>query len=82
MENKEINIWHFFDEILKHSKKLVLMDGDVSERSLGFASSYGSMVYVNNLNNETNKSLNIICDRTKVGGKPAQGHRNLQARGP
>jgi len=65
MENKEINIWHFFDEILKHSKKLVLMDGDVSERSLGFASSYGSMVYVNNLNNETNKSLNVICDRTK-----------------
>ena len=55
----------FFDEILKHSKKLVLMDGDVSERSLGFASSYGSMVYVNNQNNQTNKSLNVICDRTK-----------------
>ena len=49
MENKEINIWLFFDEILKRSKKLVLMDGDVSERSLGFASSYGSTVYVNNL---------------------------------
>ena len=41
------------------------MDGDVSERSLGFASSYGSMAYVNNLNNMTNKSLNIICDQTK-----------------
>ena len=55
----------FFDEILKHSKKLVLMDGDVSERSLGFASSYGSTVFVSNQNNEANKSLNIICDRTK-----------------
>lgn len=65
MENKEIDIWGFFDEILKHSRKLVLMDGDMSERSLGFASSYGSMVYVNNKNTETNKSLNIICDRTK-----------------
>lgn len=65
MENKEIDIWGFFDEILKHSKKVVLMDGDVSERSLGFASSYGSMVFVNNKNNETNKSINIICDRTK-----------------
>ncbi len=32
MENKEIDIWWFFDEILKHSKKSVLMDGDVSER--------------------------------------------------
>ena len=65
MENKEIDIWSFFNEILKHSKKLVLMDGDMSERSLGFASSYGSMVYVNNKNNETNKSINIVCDRTK-----------------
>ena len=65
MENKEIGIWQFFDQILKHSKKLVLMDGDVSERTLGFASSYGSMTYVNNKNNETSKSMNIICDRTK-----------------
>ena len=65
MENKEICIWRFFDELLKHSKKMVLMDGDMSERSLSFASSYGEMDYVRNDNNETNKSLNIICDATK-----------------
>ena len=73
MENKEIDIWSFFDEISQHSKKLVLMDGDMSERSLGFASSYGSMVYVNNKNNETNTALisfviarsgSKVCTRT------------------
>jgi hypothetical protein len=43
MERKEINIWNFFDELLKHSSKMLLMDGDISERSLSFASSYGEM---------------------------------------
>ena len=36
MENKEIQIWDFFDLILKHSKKLVLLDGDMSQGSLIF----------------------------------------------
>ena len=65
MENKEIDIWGFFDMILKHSKKLVLMDGDVSERTLNFASSYGEMDYVRNENNETNKSIKLVCDPIK-----------------
>jgi len=65
MERKEIEIWSFFDEILKNSKKIVLMDGDMSERSLSFASSYGRCTYIYNKNNETNKTINIICDQTK-----------------
>ena len=65
MEKKEIDIWSFFDELLKHCKKMVLMDGDVSERTLSFASSYGRMVYVNNTNTEQNKTINLICDSTK-----------------
>ena len=62
MKGKEIDIYNFFDELLKHSKKMVLMDGDVSGRTLSFASSYGNMTYINNVNYEGNKTLNLICD--------------------
>ena len=65
----------FLDLILKHSKKLIFMDGDMSQRSLGFASSYGRMVYVNNKNNETNKSINLICNQTKWEAKM---HKDLE----
>ena len=65
MKNKEIDIWNFFDELLKHSKNMVLMDGDVSCRSLSFASSYGKMVNIDNANNEQNKVFNLICDKMK-----------------
>ena len=44
LENNEIDIWNFFDELLKQCNKIVLMDGDVSNRSLNFASFYGQMV--------------------------------------
>ena len=55
MERKEIKIWDLLDELSKHSDKIVLMDGDICQRSLRFASSYGDMTYVNNINNESNK---------------------------
>ena len=32
MERKEIEIWDLFDELLKQSDKIVLMDGDVCQR--------------------------------------------------
>ena len=66
MEKREIEIWSLLGLILKHSKKLIFMDGDMSQRSLGFASSYGMMIYVNNKNNETNKSVNLICNQSKL----------------
>jgi hypothetical protein len=69
MEKKDIEVWELLDLILKHSKKLIFMDGDVSQRSLGFASSYGRMVYVNNKNNETKKSINLICNQPKWEAK-------------
>ena len=75
MVKKEIYIWNFFDELLKHCKKMVLMDGDVSERSLSFANSYGIMTYINNNNNEQNKVFNQICDQTKW---ETQLHRDLE----
>ena len=60
MNKKEIEIWFFFNEIMKHSKKIVLMDGDISQRSLRLDSSYGGMLYVRRFNNETNKATDII----------------------
>jgi hypothetical protein len=48
----------------------------MSERSLNFASSYGSLDYVRNDNNETNKSLNIICDPVKW---EKQLHRDIES---
>ena len=60
MNNTEIEIWFFFNEIMKHSKKIVLMDGDISQRSLRLDSSYGGMLYVRRFNNETNKATDII----------------------
>jgi hypothetical protein len=64
LEKQDIEIWSFLDIMLKQSKKLIFMDGDMSQRSLGFDSSYGRMIYVNNKNNETNKSINLICNQT------------------
>ena len=65
MENKEIQTWDFFDELLKHSKKLVLLDGDMSQRCLSFAASYGELTYINNTNTEGNKTFNLVLDKTK-----------------
>ena len=65
MERKEINIWNFFDELLKHSSKMLLMDGDISKRSLSFASSYGEMTYISNTNTESKKHFNLMLDETQ-----------------
>ena len=59
MERKEIEIWEFFNELLIQCDKVILMDGDVLQRTLSFASPYGRMVYVNNINNEINKEYDI-----------------------
>jgi hypothetical protein len=75
MEGKEIQIWEFLDELLKHAKKVVMMDGDVSERTLSFAKSYGGMSYVCNTNNESNKSIHIVRDQSKW---ETQLHADLQ----
>ena len=44
MEKKEITSWSFFDDLLRQCDKNVLMDGDVSNRTLSFASVDGQMV--------------------------------------
>jgi hypothetical protein len=59
MSGKEIGIWNFFDELLKHSGNMLLMDGDISNRSLSFASAYGDMTYVNNRNTGACRTINL-----------------------
>ena len=54
-----------FTAILQHSKKLVSMGGDVSQRTLCFASNYGRMLYINKKNNETNATMNRIKENAK-----------------
>ena len=54
-----------FDEPLKHSSKLVLMGGDISQRSLSFAKAYGKLVYLKNTNTDGNQSLSLITDEAR-----------------
>jgi hypothetical protein len=72
MNNKEIMIWNFFDELLRSSKKVVLMDGDISNRSLSFVSHYGDLTYIKNTNTEGKRNfvlkLNEIAWKTKLNG--------------
>ena len=52
-------------QISKYTPKMVLMDGDISQRSLRFASSFGKMLYVRNNNDETNKDMHVFYDPAK-----------------
>ena len=40
----------------------MLMDGDISHRSLSFASGYGDIAYINNKSTEGNKAINLTLD--------------------
>ena len=62
MSGKEIGIWNFFDELLKHSGNIILMYGDISDRSLSFASAYGKMTYINNKNTGAPRTINLMLD--------------------
>ena len=44
---------------------MVLMDGDISQRSQRFALSFGKMLFVRKNNNETNKEMQVINNRAK-----------------
>ncbi len=42
---------------------MLLMNADVSERSLSFANCYGGITYVNSKNTDGNKKINLILDQ-------------------
>ena len=52
------------------------MEGDVSNRTLSFASAYGQMVYIKNNNNETNQKINLVCD---FATWEAQMHKDIES---
>ena len=62
MNHKEVDICYFFTETIKYTPEMVLIDGDISQRSLIFASSFGKMLYVRNNNNETNQEMHVTND--------------------
>ena len=62
MTRKEIGIWSLFDELLKHSGKMLLIGGDISNRSLSFASAYGEVAYVSNGKAGASKTINLMLD--------------------
>ncbi|MFM7988586.1 MAG: hypothetical protein ACKPKO_55665, partial [Candidatus Fonsibacter sp.] len=59
---KEIGIWNFFDELLKHSGKLLLIGGDISDRSFSFASAYGDTTFLNNKVTGATRTINLMLD--------------------
>ena len=65
IEGKEIKTWGLFDEILKHSNKTVWMDGDISERTLSLATSYGKATYIKTkMLRETRSSTSCFVTRS------------------
>ena len=76
MENKDIKIWNFFDDLLRQCYNIVMVEGVVSNRILSFASSYEQMVYIKNNNNETSKKIYIVRDFPKW---KAQLHKELES---
>ncbi|MFM7978957.1 MAG: hypothetical protein ACKPKO_06535 [Candidatus Fonsibacter sp.] len=47
---------------MKHSVNMLLMDGDISDRSLSFASAYGDITYINNNNTGAPRTINLMLD--------------------
>ena len=62
MERKEIDIFDFFNAILKQCGKILMMDGDVSDRSLSFAKNYGDLTYIKNNNIQGNRIINLMLN--------------------
>ena len=62
MERKEIEIFDFFNAILKQCGKILMMDGDVSDRSLSFAKNYGDLTYIKNNNIQGNRIINLMLN--------------------
>ena len=77
MSGKEIGIWNFFDELLKHSNKMLLMDGDISDRSLSFASAYGELTYINNKNTGAPRTINLMLGEGAVAGEARRRPRKI-----
>ena len=68
--------------MIKYKPKMVLMDGDLSQRSLRFASSFGKMLYVRNSNNETNQEMHVINNPAKWEDKMYKDIKKVEEHQP
>ena len=59
---REIEIFNSFNTLLNHSGKILMTDGDVSERSLTFAKNYGELCYIKNNNIQGHRVINLILN--------------------
>jgi hypothetical protein len=82
MKRKEIETFEFFDQLLKLSGKIIGLDGDMSNRSLSFISSFGKFKYIVNKNQENNKSLRIIHEKDKWEGQLFEDIEAFRAEDP
>ena len=82
MEKKEIDIFNFFDAILRQCKNILMMDGDVSERSLSFAKNYGDLTYIKNKNVQGNRVINLILDEEQFENQLREDLNNYYKEDP
>ncbi len=83
MEHKEINIWHLFQRLIEcPTTKMLLMDGDVSERSLSFAKYFGDMTYIRNTNHGAPKEINLTLDDAQWTNQLHEDINKFQAQDP
>ena len=60
MNKKDIELWFFFNEFMTHAWNLVLIEGDISQRSWSLAQSYVSVLDVRDNSNDANNTMHII----------------------
>ena len=82
MARKEISIWNFFDELLKHSGNMLLMGGDISNRSLSFASAYGELTLHQQQQHGRRQDDQPDPQRRTVAGAARRGPEAILRRGP
>ena len=61
---------------------MLLMDGDISNRSLSFASAYGELTYINNKNTGAPRTINLLLKEGAVADAARRRPRTLLQRGP
>jgi hypothetical protein len=58
--DKSKEVYNYLYDIIKVSKKLLLLDGDMAERSYSYALNFGDMININNKYNTNERQFNII----------------------
>ena len=63
MKNKDIQTFSFLDKLLLTSKKIISLDGDMSNRSLSFLNNYGAYKYIYNESKTSDKTIRLVRNK-------------------